>query len=258
MNSWMTEHIHCSYPLISWPLVVRAGFSWVGGTRVSPGLNVSLRPVRRGILLWMELFLAVEEEEEEEEVCDELSFLGIVERVGVELICKTHTKVQFLVFFVAGCMEHFKSYTSNQIWWWMKHYNGTCDGTSLFCDTMQSSFFFIKIMLMKKNVLNLSDLEGIYVWYQKSLIWFDHLGISKHHLLSLDTLSYKRRSLKLMKPLYNIGENYGSRELVIHLPPMGSIQYTHTILLVYVVVTDIYVYTSLCFRHHITPSQFIE
>lgn len=45
----------------------------------------------------------------------------------------------------------------------MKHYNGTCDGTSLFCDTMQSSFFFIKIMLMKKNVLNLSDLEGIYV-----------------------------------------------------------------------------------------------
>lgn len=86
----MTEHIHCSYPLISWPLVVRAGFSWVGGTRVSPGLNVSLRPVRRGILLWMELFLAVEEEEEEEEVCDELSFLGIVERVGVELICKTH------------------------------------------------------------------------------------------------------------------------------------------------------------------------
>lgn len=58
---------------------------------MSPGLNVSLRPVRRGILLWMELFLAVEEEEEEEEVCDELSFLGIVERVGVELICKTHT-----------------------------------------------------------------------------------------------------------------------------------------------------------------------
>lgn len=61
-----------------------------------------------------------------------------------------------------------------------------------------------------------------------------------------------------MKPLYNIGENYGRRELVIHLPPMGSIQYTHTILLVYVVVTDIYVNTSLCFRHHITPSQFIE
>lgn len=59
----------------------------MGGTRVSPGLNVSLRPVRRGILLWMELFLAVEEEEEEEEVCDELSFLGMVERVGVELIC---------------------------------------------------------------------------------------------------------------------------------------------------------------------------
>lgn len=67
-------------------MLVRAGFSWVGGTRVSPGLNVSLRPVRRGILLWMELFLAVEEEEEEEEVCDELSFLGMVERVGVELI----------------------------------------------------------------------------------------------------------------------------------------------------------------------------
>lgn len=111
----MTKYIHRSYPLRSWPLVVRAGFSWVGGTRVSPGLNVSLRPVRRGILLWMELFLAVEEEEEEEEVCDELSFLGIVERVGVELICKTDTKVQFLVFFVAGCMEHFKSYTSNQI-----------------------------------------------------------------------------------------------------------------------------------------------
>lgn len=62
---------------------------------MSPGLNVSLRPVRRGILLWMELFLAVEEEEEEEEVCDELSFLGMVERVGVELICKADMKVQF-------------------------------------------------------------------------------------------------------------------------------------------------------------------
>lgn len=61
---------------------------------MSPGLNVSLRPVRRGILLWMELFLAVEEEEEEEEVCDELSFLGMVERVGVELICKADIKVQ--------------------------------------------------------------------------------------------------------------------------------------------------------------------
>ena len=69
--------------------MVRAGFSWAGWTRVSPGLKVSLRPVRRGILLWIELFLAVEEVEEEEDVWEELNFLGIVDRVGVELICKT-------------------------------------------------------------------------------------------------------------------------------------------------------------------------
>lgn len=54
---------------------------------MSPGLKVSLRPVRRGILLWIELFLAVEEVEEEEDVWEELNFLGIVDRVGVELIC---------------------------------------------------------------------------------------------------------------------------------------------------------------------------
>lgn len=53
---------------------------------MSPGLKVSLRPVRRGILLWIELFLAVEEVEEEEDVWEELNFLGIVDRVGVELI----------------------------------------------------------------------------------------------------------------------------------------------------------------------------
>lgn len=161
--------------------------------------------------------------------------------------------LRFNFLFVAGCMEHFKCYTSNQIWWWMKHYNGTCNGTSLFCDMMQSSFF-IKIMLIKKNALNLNDEKGIYVWFQELLISFDHLGISKHHLLSLDTLSYKRRSLKLMKPLYNIGDNYWSRELVIHLPPIGWIRHTRTILFSYVMVTDIYVYTSVFFRYHITPS----
>lgn len=76
-----------------WLLFVRVGFFWVGGIRVFFGLNVLLRFVRRGILLWMELFLVVEEEEEEEEVCDEFSFLGMVERVGVELICKIDIKV---------------------------------------------------------------------------------------------------------------------------------------------------------------------
>lgn len=118
--------------------------------------------------------------------------------------------------------------------------------------------FSLKSCSWKKNALNLNDEEGIYVWYQELLIWFDHLGISKHHLLSLDTLSYKRRSLKLMKPLYNIGDNYWSRELVIHLPPIGWIRHTRTILFSYVMVTDIYVYTSVFFRYHITPSQFIE
>ena len=77
------------YPLMSWPLVVLEGFSAGVCTRESPGLNVSLRPARRGTLdaVWMTLFFGVDD------VADELSFFGMVALAGVdELICRPQRK----------------------------------------------------------------------------------------------------------------------------------------------------------------------